>query len=97
MSLEVDTSGDFVTVSVVDDGHGVPLSDEVSIFEPYHSAHDQRTQPGSVGLGLSVSRSMARMMGGELSYSRRLGETLFTLRLPAISQATSDVEQVDAA
>ena len=97
VSLEVETSGDFVTVSVVDDGHGVPLSDEVSIFEPYHSAHDQRTQPGSVGLGFSGSRSMARMMGGELSYSRRLGDTLFTLRLPAIPQPRSDVKRVDAA
>ena len=73
-----------VSLSVVDDGPGVPPSARAAIFEPYHSAHDQRGQPGSVGLGLAVSRSMAHMMGGELTYRRRTGSTWFTLSIPTI-------------
>jgi len=75
---------DMVSVSVVDDGLGVPPGSEQMIFEAYVSVHDQAGQPGSVGLGLALalSLSMAHMMGGDLSYSRRGDETWFTLTLP---------------
>lgn len=71
-----------VSIAVVDDGIGVPDTKGASIFDPYLSAHDQRGQPGSVGLGLSVSRTIARLMDGDLTYARRDGHTWFTLTLP---------------
>jgi signal transduction histidine kinase len=74
---------DTVSVSVVDDGPGVPPEMVESIFQPYRSAHDQAGQPGSVGLGLAVSRSISDLMGGNLSYDRCEQETWFTLTLPA--------------
>ncbi len=37
---------------------------------------------GGVGLGLAISRQLARAMGGELHADSRPGETTFTLRLP---------------
>jgi signal transduction histidine kinase len=70
-----------VTVSVRDDGPGVPLDRADTIFEPYTSAHEPGTQPGSVGLGLAVSRTLARLMGGDLIYNGN-GGTAFELTVP---------------
>jgi signal transduction histidine kinase len=87
--VRVTAVADRIEVAVVDDGKGVPAGQEASIFEPYQSAHDQTGQPGSVGLGLAVSRSIARMMDGDLTYRRRLGHTLFTLDLPRLPEIAS--------
>jgi signal transduction histidine kinase len=75
--------GDLVEVSVSDDGRGIPDDETERIFEPYVRAHRTPTQPASVGLGLAVARSLARAMGGELSYARVADTTCFTLSLPA--------------
>jgi signal transduction histidine kinase len=81
--LVIQQAADSVSVSVVDDGHGVPPELVESIFEPYRSAHNHPGQPGSVGLGLAVSRSISDLLGGDLSYRRSDQETWFTLTLPA--------------
>ena len=72
-----------VYLDIADDGPGVPEDDAAKIFEPFERAHSVGTQPASIGLGLSVSRDLARRMGGDLSYARRDGQTVFTLSLPA--------------
>lgn len=73
--IEVAACGGEVMISVCDDGSGVPPTHAESIFEPYRSAHDQRLQPGSVGLGLALSRKLARLMDGDLVYERRQDDT----------------------
>ncbi len=73
-----------VTVRVRDDGPGIPERDREKIFEPYHRAHRIEGQPAAVGLGLTVSRQLARLMGGELSYRHEGGYSIFELTLPAI-------------
>jgi signal transduction histidine kinase len=81
--LEIRADGGRVTVAVLDDGLGVPEGSIDKIFEAYERAHNARSQPASVGLGLAVSRSLARLMGGDLGYRRRDGATEFSLTLPA--------------
>ena len=56
-------SADTSSIMVTDDGIGVPLGYRERIFEPYATAHEDCTQPGSVGLGLSVAQTLARRMG----------------------------------
>ncbi len=75
-------SGDWVAVEVIDNGSGVAAESEATIFEPFGRAHASASQPASIGLGLSVSRDLANRMGGDLSYTRRNDETIFTLTLP---------------
>lgn len=71
-------------LEVCDDGEGVPASHRGFIFEPYQRAHTSVGRTESVGLGLTVSRQLARLMGGDLTYERRGGVSVFALVLPAV-------------
>jgi signal transduction histidine kinase len=82
VSVHAFRDGPHVTVVVRDDGPGVPLERADTIFDPYTSAHEPGTQPGSVGLGLAVSRTLARLMSGDLIYNGN-GGTAFELTIPA--------------
>jgi len=66
---------------ISDNGDGISEGLEDEIFEPYARAHQPGSQPNSVGLGLTVSRHLARLMGGELTYERNPMST-FVLTLP---------------
>lgn len=80
--IDVIASHDGAHVLVCDDGPGVPRGKDEAVFAPYQSAHAPGTQPASVGIGLTLSRGLARRMGGELSYRREDGWTVFDLMLP---------------
>lgn len=72
-----------VRFDVMDNGSGVDVSMTEEIFVPYRRGHDRAGLPGSVGLGLSVSRRLARMMDGDVTYSVTDAWPTFTLHLPA--------------
>ena len=73
-----------VAILVEDKGRGISEDKLEAIFEPFVqlSTGLTRTADGS-GLGLSISRELARMMGGDVSVESREGEgSVFTLTLP---------------
>ena len=79
------TTRSYVSFRVVDTGAGIPEEKLLSIFDPFvqvESGHS-RTREGS-GLGLTISRRLARLMGGDLTVKSVVGEgSSFTLWLPA--------------
>jgi signal transduction histidine kinase len=76
-------AGDGVSsVEVRDDGAGIPTDATERIFDAFVRVPTGQPNPASVGLGLSVSRDLARLMGGDLLYHRDGDETVFELRLP---------------
>ncbi len=75
--------GERLRVEVEDDGPGIPEEARDRIFEPYQRAHEAPSQPASVGLGLTVSRRLARMMGGDLEYRHDGERSVFCLTVPA--------------
>lgn len=84
------TSGDSVTILVRDTGVGIQTDKLASIFEPFVQVDTQltRTRDG-VGLGLAISRDLARGMGGDLLAESTLGVgSVFRLVLPASAQAS---------
>ncbi len=81
--ISVGHQGTTSFVDVMDNGPGVASASLERIFDPYESAHEPREEVHSIGLGLSVSRTLARLMGGDLTYGRRSGWTVFSLTLPA--------------
>ena len=84
ISVDVAAAGDRALISVTDTGIGVPADQLERIFEPFVQAKRalQATDQG-VGLGLAISRQLARAMNGDLTVKSRVGEgSTFTLSLP---------------
>jgi PAS domain S-box-containing protein len=73
-------------VLVSDNGPGIPREERDLIFESYKRAHNARGMTGSLGLGLAVSRKLARLMGGDLTYRYQNERSVFALTLPAAPQ-----------
>ncbi|MFQ5555792.1 MAG: sensor histidine kinase, partial [Acidimicrobiia bacterium] len=69
-------------VKVVDDGAGIPAEQRDRIFDPYHRAEGPDARLGALGLGLTISRQLARVMHGELTYDHAENRSVFTLTLP---------------
>ena len=80
--VEAVTRSESATVSVKDDGPGVSPDEQDSIFQPYQRSKAAPGMTASMGLGLTISRQLARLMGGDLTYRREAGETVFELTLP---------------
>lgn len=85
--VELDAVDGMARATVSDDGEGVPEEAAERIFASYERAHGPDSHPGSAGIGLSISRDLARQMGGDLSYCRRDGRTRFELALPVHEKA----------
>lgn len=81
--IEVTSGPASVAVTVADHGPGVPEHALDMMFQPYSAFANESGQPSSVGLGLYVSRGLAMRMGGDLTYQREDGQTVFELRLPS--------------
>lgn len=81
---------DRVLITVEDDGDGV-LEPE-SIFAGFAHEGQDAVVAGSVGLGLTVARSMVQHMGGDLTYDRVAESSIFTLDLPAAASVDEDAD-----
>jgi signal transduction histidine kinase len=69
------------SITVSDEGPGVPAADQQRIFERFERAHEKES---GTGLGLAISRRLARSMGGDVTLDSEPGEGgRFTLTLPA--------------
>jgi two-component system sensor histidine kinase/response regulator len=72
-----------VTVTVADNGIGIPPAHRERIFEVFARLHSDVAYPGT-GVGLSVVRKAARLMGGNVTVESIEGEgSTFSLELPA--------------
>jgi PAS domain S-box-containing protein len=74
-----------VCCTVTDTGRGIPADQLERIFEPFVQVDRHRTQASQqgIGLGLAISRDLARGMGGELRVTSTPGAgSVFTLELP---------------
>lgn len=80
--LELGTGSQRVSVAVVDQGPGLAPEQAARVFEKFERLG--RSGDGGSGLGLYISRKLARAMGGELSVESAPGEgARFILELPA--------------
>jgi PAS domain S-box-containing protein len=84
VSRSCEADGEWVYMRVQDDGPGIPLEEQARIFDPFQQVGRRLNQPGEgVGLGLAISRDLARAMGGDLTVESAPGRgSSFTLRLP---------------
>jgi two-component system NtrC family sensor kinase len=74
----------FFSVTIADDGCGIPKEDLNRVFEPFFST---KTNRGGTGLGLSITSGLVQDLGGEISVRSQVGKgTSFTVKLPFKSE-----------
>jgi signal transduction histidine kinase len=83
--IEGRPEGGRVVVEVSDGGPGIPPEDRRRLFQPFsRSARDAAGRAPGVGLGLALSRRLARAMGGDLELVERNAGACFRLTLPVV-------------
>jgi signal transduction histidine kinase len=82
--LRIARNGQWLEVAVEDDGPGVPAGHEATIFEPgYRGDTTGNENHLGAGLGLSLSRRLARSAGGDVEADPDAPGGRFVVRLPA--------------
>jgi signal transduction histidine kinase len=84
--LEGRSDGEFVTLSVIDFGHGIAAQDQPRVFEKFRAVRRSPTDDpsGDTGLGLPFCRLAVERMGGRIALASTEGiSTVFTVSLPA--------------
>ena len=86
VSFSVDRQDTDILFRVADTGVGIAPEHLEQIWEPFRQVQNPMTRTaGGTGLGLSVSRHLARLLGADLTVASAAGEgSTFTLRLPAL-------------
>lgn len=83
VTFEVHYRSEVAIFSIKDTGVGISESNQEIIFQPFEQIRNAHTQAiGGTGLGLTISRSLTELMGGEITLTSVLGQgTTFNLRL----------------
>jgi|GEM_PF-1290162 len=76
---------DWLEIEVQDSGKGIAPEDRERIFNAFEQAEAGRIHQGGTGLGLTISRDYARLMGGDLSVTSSPGHgSCFHLAVPVM-------------
>lgn len=90
VSLKVATAGENVVITVHDTGIGIAADHLDQVFDPFWQVEQKATRrAGGTGLGLTVTRRLARLLGGDVSVESTVGEgTTFTITIPGLATTT---------
>ncbi len=81
-AIAIETDDQVAWIDVRDKGAGIPAQEQAYLFQKYFRASDHRRRPGT-GLGLHISREVARQHGGNVELVRSdVNASVFRLSLP---------------
>ena len=94
--IATERDGDFVRISVSDQGQGVAPEDAPHIFELFGQGARERGERRGLGIGLHLVKRISELHGGHVGVNSRVGEgSTFWVRLPL--QGAEHREEVQAA
>jgi len=89
-------NGDFVDVSVVDSGIGMPESVVSQLFQKFYRSHRSRETVAGTGIGLYISKAIVESHGGTISVRSEDGRgSTFTISLPIYSTVADKLKAGD--
>lgn len=97
IQIFAEADAEWVDISIVDTGVGISQEDLGRMFQPLEQADGMETarKTGGTGLGLTIARQLATILGGHLTASSALGEgSRFSLKLRAATQEDFEHEGV---
>jgi signal transduction histidine kinase len=85
VARERGTTGDWIRICIEDNGIGITADNVQKLFKDFNQAEaSTSTKYGGTGLGLALSQSLCRMMGGAITVESTYGRgSRFTIRVPA--------------
>ena len=94
VGLAMAPADEMVTFRVWDTGIGIAPENREKIFEPFWQAATGLTREvGGTGLGLTVARRLARMLGGDVAVESQVGKgSTFTVALPRVATRAEPVD-----
>jgi signal transduction histidine kinase/CheY-like chemotaxis protein len=100
VSIHVELWDGQLAFRVVDTGVGIPKGRQKAIFQAFQQVNSGDTSKSGTGLGLTISKRLVELMGGEIGVSSSLGEgSEFYFRIPleiAGGEASNDPIRYDS-
>ncbi|MGN7402091.1 ATP-binding protein [Cytobacillus praedii] len=85
--------GDYVVIEISDTGIGIPPENIETLFEPFRQFENSI---GGTGLGLSVTKELVNIQGGEITVDSEVGKgTTFSFTLPRVNIVDREKRKVD--
>ncbi|MSQ37443.1 MAG: HAMP domain-containing histidine kinase [Chloroflexi bacterium] len=84
--------GGYVRVTAKDDGPGIPLDEQLRLFEHFFRSREVRDQAGGLGLGLTICHAIVHAQGGEIGITSEPGRgTSVHFTIPKARERTAEV------
>ena len=85
ITISAEAQGNFVSVSVADQGPGIEEFEQGMIFDKFYRGKDQRYLVQGTGMGLPIAKAILEAHGGTLSVTSQLGHgSVFSFTLPTV-------------
>ena len=93
LALRISDDRTHLAFDVIDTGPGIAAESRRHLFRPFTQVHPSAS--GGTGLGLLISRHLARMLGGEITLESEVGQgSTFTLELPLEGASDDTFERI---
>jgi signal transduction histidine kinase len=90
------TNGEFVEVSVADQGIGMPQSVVSQLFQKFYRSHRSRETVAGTGIGLYISKAIVESHGGTISVRSEEGKgSTFTVSIPIYATVADKLKAGD--
>jgi signal transduction histidine kinase len=86
VEIRAEAAGSTMTISVTDQGRGIPSDELSNIFDLFYQVNRQYHEQQGAGLGLRIAQGLIALHGGQIEVESEEGRgSTFTLTLPVVT------------